>query len=408
MFCGKLLTHRITEHWQHVHEEELQVGQICSASGRRKNILVTRLRNLGNFKHNIKVLQGGGDRIIPVRRKNSSERLVDFLPCVSCYGFYHSKELWRHASKCPLKSNKQESSQHATIQAEARLMLKAAVMQDSILSEDAEIMDKLKTRKDEIGRQIEGDTLILKMANILFKKLGSRRKNDISQRARQLARLKMEVNKMKSEENTLMELICGKKYDNVLAAVHQLAGLYENEENVNRFEKPGLALRLGHNLVKAADIKFGMSLRSEDTVGLRESETFLKLIKSEFKDSVTSVALATLRTNKFNKGEILPLTEDLTKLKKYLTCKMKQLIAQMKSPSYEFWRELAEVTLSRILLFNKRRSAETSKLLLSAYGSRPNWKETANQEIFDSLSPLEQNMFDRYNYFLNGYSVSLS
>jgi len=37
-------------------------------------------------------------------------------------------------------------------------------------------------------------------------------------------------------------------------------------------------------------------------------------MKAEWKNFITPVALATLKTNKFNKGELLPLTEDLVKL----------------------------------------------------------------------------------------------
>ena len=43
---------------------------------------------------------------------------------------------------------------------------------------------------------------------------------------------------------------------------------------------------------------------------------FFKLMHNEWKDVISSIALATLKTNKFNKPEILPITEDLVILKK--------------------------------------------------------------------------------------------
>ena len=87
----------------------------------------------------------------------------------------------------------------------------------------------------------------------------------------------------------------------------------------------------------------------------------------------------------------MPLTDDLIKLKNYLSLKMATLSEKIKeSPSYQAWRELAESTMIRILLLNKRRGAEASKLLLTAYMHRPNWKETTNKEVLDSLSSLER------------------
>jgi len=131
---------------------------------------------------------------------------------------------------------------------------------------------------------------------------------------RQLARLKMTLNNMKNEDNSLNDILCGKKFDDVIAAVHQLTGLHENEEDVNRFEKPGLALKLCHNLGKAAEIKIGINLRKDDSMELKEAEDFLKLMKAEWKNFITPAALATLKTNRFNKGELLSLTEDFVKL----------------------------------------------------------------------------------------------
>ena len=66
------------------------------------------------------------------------------------------------------------------------------------------------------------------------------------------------------------------------------------------------------------------------------------------------------------------------------------------TPCYQTWRNLAEVTLTRIVLMNKRRGSETSKLLINAYVNRPNWKESANQEILESLTDLEKQMFARF------------
>ena len=168
----------------------------------------------------------------------------------------------------------------------------------------------LCTKRDEIAKVVIHDKILIHFGNTLLQKLGTRRKNDISQRLRQLARLKIAINDMtESKHDQMYDIIAGKHFDLVVSAVKELVISYETEEGIIAFEKPGLALRLGHNLVKIGQIKFGMALRMDDTVGEKEAESFSKLLSNEWCDQISTIALATLKANKFNKPEILPVTK---------------------------------------------------------------------------------------------------
>ncbi|WAR24751.1 hypothetical protein MAR_038420, partial [Mya arenaria] len=396
-YCGNVYKHRITEHLQLVHPNEMDVAKAVGTSDEKKrdNIFL-RLKNLGNFKYNLSVLEKKGNDIIVARRPNKGPIVAkNYLPCVSCYGFYLGKDLWRHEKNCQLKVGQVGKS--ASVQAESRVLLRSSVSSDPGTGDGLKLLDRLNTRSDSIKCEIVNDTLVIKFGTVLLEKLGDRRKNDISQRIRQLTRLKMQINTTKNDKTEqLFDLISGNGFDTVVEGVRNLCGTYENEEKVVRMKKPGLALRLGHNLIKAAEIKCGMALRMDDEASCNQAETFCKLYRREWNDKISSVALSTLKTNKFNKGQVIPLTDDLVKLKNHLSSRMSALAEKLQSsPAYKVWRELAEVTMVRILLLNKRRGAEASKLLISAYQSRPNWEETTNKEILGSLSPLEKKMFSR-------------
>ncbi|CAC5416324.1 unnamed protein product [Mytilus coruscus] len=85
---------------------------------------------------------------------------------------------------------------------------------------------------------------------------------------------------------------------------------------------------------------------------------------------ISAVALATLRTNKFNKPMALPVTSDLFLLKTYLDSiieEVSQSGQKLKQQDLQLWKRLAEATLTRIILFNKRRSSEVAKLLTSSF-----------------------------------------
>lgn len=75
---------------------------------------------------------------------------------------------------------------------------------------------------------------------------------------------------------------------------------------------------------------------------------------------------------------MLPLAEDLKQLHDFLTVKEKDLFNQLKQhPTELVWRELAEISLVRFILLNRRRSGETQRIKLSQF-------ETINQQAVQS------------------------
>ncbi|KAL5008510.1 hypothetical protein ScPMuIL_014091 [Solemya velum] len=128
----------------------------------------------------------------------------------------------------------------------------------------------------------------------------------------------------------------------------------------------------------------------------RESNDFLQLHSTDWAHLISSVALATLKTNKFNKPMALPVTKDLVTLKKYLDEQMENLTNQLLgSKDSKIWKSLAEVTLTRVILFNKRRSSEVAKLLSTIYKKRSSWTQSMNEEISSGLKPVEKLLLKR-------------
>lgn len=133
-----------------------------------------------------------------------------------------------------------------------------------------------------------------------------------------------------------------------------------------------------------------------DEVQLKEVERFLTLFKADWTDVMSCPALATFKTNTYNKPDELPSTEDLIKLKNYTEKRLIDLGKQLKiNPTYELWRSLSEVVLTRLLVFNKRRASEPAKLELLQFKNRPNWRNTSSKELIDNLQPLEKMLMKR-------------
>lgn len=110
-----------------------------------------------------------------------------------------------------------------------------------------------------------------------------------------------------------------------------------------------------------------------------------------------SRTLATLSERKYNKVNVLPLAEDIDKLRRYIDEKVTKTSSDLKKDpkSSERWAFLAKLLLARLVMLNKRRGGEASKLTLKSYNSRPDWTQACNAEIMASLSMFEQELCKR-------------
>lgn len=78
----------------------------------------------------------------------------------------------------------------------------------------------------------------------------------------------------------------------------------------------------------------------------------------EWAQKISSLALDTLRKRRYNFTELMPLTTDIMKLNSYLEKSIKYAQSELENDliSDKTWFKLANASLSRIIIFNKRRS----------------------------------------------------
>jgi len=206
----------------------------------------------------------------------------------------------------------------------------------------------------------------------------------------------MEMNRSLENPISLMEAIDGLHFDKIIQGVHNLCEPEVDQRGRTLFRKPSLGLRLGHSILKCAHIKRGMAIRLNDALAKDEADRFINLHVGEWADAVSTTALTSLKLLKDRKADTLPSTSDLVKLQKYQKEQISMLTCQLSTaPDAQTWRRLAEIILTRIVVFNKRRGGEASKLLLSSYVDRPNWKADGNVEFQNSLKPMERQLLSR-------------
>ncbi|XP_056011555.1 uncharacterized protein LOC130051986 isoform X4 [Ostrea edulis] len=387
LFCEKSSTN-IRKHYLKSHKTETEVQKIMRLPLRSKNRTaeITRLRNAGNYKHNVSVLKKESGELVVVARQSNDSKPEDYLPCDECLGFFLKEGLWRHKQVCKLRTGKQKSRR---VQADAALLLPAS---NSI---HAGLKEKVfgKMVRDEVTIAARNDAIILKVGEKLYQKHGhlTHLYSHISQKMRELGRFLICAKTQDLSINCLNDIIDPEKFP---LAVKSTKVLCEFNEVTNTYKNPSLALKLGHLLKKCAKVAKSEALINGDVEGGSRADNFLTLCENEWTDEISSSALQTLTRNKMNKGYLLPLSEDIIRLNKFLDQKTESLLETLHNRfDRAEWELLNQMTLAQLVLFNRRRGGETQRLLVGAYCLRTQNKDCP-QEVMEALSATERILLD--------------
>ena len=394
-YCGEL-TSKLPRHMMRKHATEKEVITALSfpnGSSSRKAAW-HKLRSRGNYHHNMTVMDVGKGNLIVARKPNQSGRNVgsdDFLPCPHCRGFYRRQELWKHTNGCKTKTESQPEIQKQ-VQMNSKLMLFGALKKSSNMLDNV-----LATmRNDDITLLAKSDPLILEVGELLVQKHGVSKASDTSQTMRELSRLVIQLRKINGDPQAqLSNYIKPSCYDSVVNAVRELC-TFEVKDGQQSVGTPSLALKIGYALKKCVNVVVGKALREDNLAMERDASNFRRLLETDWSYAISHHSLTTLNVRKFNKVDVLPLAEDLEKLRKYIDKVISTSIVSLKKhPNLEDWSLLAQATLSRLVMFNKRRGGEASKLLVDAYQSRPDWGLANSSEIMKSLNKFERELSKR-------------
>lgn len=129
---------------------------------------------------------------------------------------------------------------------------------------------------------------------------------------------------------------------------------------------------------------------------VQELTYVLELLSTRWSACVSKMATRDLCEKKFNKPMMLPLTTDISLLNNYLNEKEEKLRKKVQNDTLikEVWVSYAMVVLVQIILFNRRRSGETSKMTLDSLT-----ESRYTSEMVDMLSPLEKEVLKSLKRF---------
>jgi hypothetical protein len=148
---------------------------------------------------------------------------------------------------------------------------------------------------------------------------------------------------------------------------------------------------VGNLLKKVCQSKYCMALRKGCEERKQDATNFRKLVEAEWNSRVNRPAVRRIDREKRTKMPVIPVTEDLQTFRDFVLRNMKEITERLrKHPNPEDWVQLAKFTMSRLILFNKRRRAEVRELRVDEYLARPNWQNDENGEMALALSPMDR------------------
>ncbi len=385
---------KLPRHLQSCHKEESEVVEIASETNpSARKILLWKIRNVGNHRHNCQVLREGRGALIVGYRPNHKVSSREYGPCIYCYGYYVRSDLWRH--QCPLKPALPAHSHGNSIMTplRSRVAHKSDLLKPPPVGVSFQLNQVLSPMKrDEVTLLAKNDTLIVEVAKREYMKLG----HDVDQhgyirnKIRELGRLVIQLRKNTHQPNASLELFVHPHYVNeIIKAVHDVAGFNEDKQ---LYDVPSLALKIGHSIKKCALILKGNALESGQKQKAQHAEEFLQLCELTWRDRVSTHAHRTLYQGKRNKPNILPTNADVVKMSAFLHEAGNREVELVQDARGEqigpAWKRLNEVALCHLIMFNRRRQGEVSKMKLEDF--RKHTTASVNGECL--LTDLERHL----------------
>ncbi|XP_070408956.1 uncharacterized protein [Nothobranchius furzeri] len=390
--CGKPQS-KISRHLR-THKDHAEIAYAFSLpdDSKKRKVLVGKMRNKGNFRHNTKVLQAGQGPLKVKRMPKAKVESKKFIHCMYCQGMYIRKDLWRHVRRCPCKPVNEDPNEKC---GRTKVLALAMAQESTMCQQISEGVWKLLSvmNQDDVASVVRNDLTIIQFAQSLYNKHGKdpTKYEYIRQKLREVGRLLLCLRTEFSIHN-LEDAVKPANFQKVVQAIKTVAGF--NEETCS-YQIPSLALKLGHTLQKVCDIIHCRALIAESEELIRSTEVFKKLYNSKWSELVSHTALNTLSQAKYNKPLTLPFTEDVQCLHQYLKKAGETAFCNLSEKATpKTYGELAKVTLAQVIVFNRRRAGEVSKMHLQGFQKRDDTK--LHEDVAMGLSKVEQKLC---NYF---------
>ncbi|XP_034048296.1 uncharacterized protein LOC117529579 [Thalassophryne amazonica] len=298
-------------------------------------------------------------------------------------------ELWRHEKTCKEKQGETGKSKknRARIQKSSSQLMPVAVSSEGL----HKIIHSMQ--QDHVTSQIRSDEMICTYGDALFAKKGREQSQHryIAQKLRELGRFVLAAKEIDKKIKYLCHIVDPAQFHLAIKAARRVSNYNPDS---SEYGKPSTAVKIGFSLKAATEAWIGHCLMSCDALNENKAKKFKELLDSSWSMYVSSNAHSTIEQRKWGKEDGIPLTEDVVTLQNYLRRMEDEAKKELKlCVSTTAYKKLSESLLAQIIVFNKKREGEASRLTLETYQKVDTGP--LNKDIYDTLSPVEQQLSHR-------------
>lgn len=356
-----------------------------------RRLAIVALRRKGNF-----ILKQQRDILKTVRTPFGESSADDYTPCSGCLGYIKKSYLWRHAKVC--KSTLKRTDGHRTQhRAQSQTLIAATGLLGDYLNTSRirnEVFDIMHA--DNISFVAKTDPLICIYGETYICTQTRKQMNVVvSNRMREMANLKIAL-KSFTNIDCLIDILKVEHYPYVVTAIKIVCGYNQGTKS---YKSPSTALHFGTRLKTLCDVAkkavqtkhplFSHMDKNETVANINEMRD---MIKEHWRKDVSSLALKSLNQKNVDTPKLLPLTEDVMLLNKYITNVATEAFDAINREENirTNYRLLCESTLVMLLIFNRKRIGEVQFLEVKSYKRCSS--ESNQAEFLASLTEMEKVM----------------
>ncbi|KAK9976624.1 hypothetical protein ABG768_021829, partial [Culter alburnus] len=385
VFCEKAQL-KIARHLQRKHSMERDVAYAFSfpVGSKQRKILIEGLRNKGDWQHNRMVFKEGNGEIVVWKRPSKKADIESYLPCQHCYAMFKRTELWRHEKSCRERKEERQKGKRVQKSSLHLLPLKSGQGVQKIIH---------SMQQDHVTSHIRSDEMICAYGDALFAKKGREESQHryIAQKLRELGRFMLAAKEIDKRAKTLKDICDPANFKLAIEAARHVSNY---DVNKNEYGKPSTAVKIGFSLKGATEAWIGHCLMDSDDKTEKAAKKFKELLESSWSIHVSTNAHSSLEQRRWGKEDTVPLTEDVITLQNYLRKVEDEAKAELtERVTTTAYRKLSESLLAQIIVFNKKREGEASRLTLETYLKADTGP--VNKDIYETLSPVEKQMSHR-------------
>ena len=387
-YCGKCII-KMGRHFFKDHANEPEIQKIededKNSPERKKAIQLMTLK--GDFLHNCAVLKEQRGVLLVLRRPDANNPIpyTEFIPCIYCLGFVQKQQAYRHNKSCSYRINDFGDIEGNTIVSQGKFLLGKMTAHDDTSADWQKLQSTFRT--DEVGLYILNDPILCSWGNSLVIKSGITQAKYIRDKLRCVATFcKSYLKAYGTDHISVQDIFQTKNFERIFKIAQSTYG--------TSLTPP---VKLGGFIKEIMVIMKQQAILCVDTEKKEEIDNFLYLVNTKW-NLISGPNIRTLKEQKPIVVE-MPITSDIKKVLHFLTCDIEKYVIELsKNPTLDAWLNLCKNVLAYLIVFNRRREGEVSRLKLKTYTEKPNYDEMETDTLAQTLSSIEKYLCENYSY----------